>query len=161
MYIVAYIVLYLDDIRYNKCQQLVTNKSCHVWNTDLSMDQVHKLGILIKLSTYELLLKPVATLDNNTRTYTLWVTHNSRELIFIPSVSRIMLSYFIQLINHGWTLSPLLGSGGGVNTPENKSQTSRSRSIWKKDFLISIHVTLTRAKRPPIVALDAVLILLC
>lgn len=81
------------------------------------------------------------------RTYTLRVPHNSQELIFILSVGRIMLSCFIQLINHSWTLSPLLGgSGRGKHSREQKPDQPLHLKK-KKSLLISIHITLTRENK--------------
>lgn len=65
-----------------------------------------------------------------------------------------MLSCFIQSINHGRTLSPLLGGrGGGKHSREQKPEQRLNMKGDTKEVLISIHITRTRATRPPIVAL--------
>lgn len=116
--------------------------------------------MLIQLSTYELQLKPSllrSYAGQHAWTYrvcvcvsgqTLRVPHNSQELIFMSSISRIMLSCFIQSINHGRTLSPLLGGrGGGKHSREQKPEQRLNMKGDTKEVLISIHITRTRLEQ--------------
>lgn len=89
--------LTLGDIRNYK--HLVTNKSCHIWFTNLTKDQVHKPKTLIKVSRPELQREPPLNSHRHECVcviYTDRVHHNSYWLIFTPWVSRTMPSCFIQ-----------------------------------------------------------------